>query len=247
MYDLLDTYTPPEFDPDIITVKTYKIRMPRKDWKAYVERFINEFGIEGIRKLQVIGGEDAFVAGYTLIKAFAKVHPDADKPLMCRFPMNMRSALGRENTLRNCAMPQAFYNISASDIPDNIDAVVRTFERINEQTSTENVEKEVNRLIDYMVEPDMDISDDPVYNYITKASVLATNLGNIASVRDAKYLTDFSINFRPTCYTSIQACIMGDEQVLIVNQIFDSEEYVNQLVSEISMNNMIDVVVEEVK
>ncbi len=247
VYELLDTYTPPEYDEDSITLRTYKIRMSKKDWKSYVDRFINEFGIEGIRKLLVIGGEDAFVAGYALIKAFAKVHPDADKPLMCRFPMNMRTALGRENTLRNCALPQAFYNIRANDIPSNIDAVVRAFERINEQTSTENVKREVNRLVDYMTEPDMDISEDPVYSYIRTASVLATNLGNIASVRDAKYLTDFSINFRPTCYTSIQSCVMGDEEVLIVNQIFDGEEYVNQLVSEISMNGMFDIVVEEVK
>ncbi len=193
-----------------------------------------------------IGGEDAFVAGYALIKAFARVHPEADKPLMCRFPMNMRSALGRENTLRNCALPQAFYNVNASDAVDNVEAVVRAFERISEMTSSDNVKKEVNKLIDYLHDNDKNIGDDDVYSYIRTASVLATNLGNIASVRDAEYVRDFSINFRPTCYTSIQSCVMGKEQVLIVNQVFESNDYVRELVSEISLDGMISVSIEEV-
>lgn len=246
VYDLLDIYIPPEYDDNKDLLKTYKIRLDRKDWKNYVDKFISDYGVEGIRRLLAIGGEDAFVAGYVLIKAFARVHPEADKPLMCRFPMNMRSALGRENTLRNCALPQAFYNVNASDAVDNVEAVVRAYERISEMTSSDNVKKEVNKLIDYLHDNDKNIGDDDVYSYIRTASVLATNLGNIASVRDAEYVRDFSINFRPTCYTSIQSCVMGNEQVLIVNQVFESNDYVRELVSEISLDGMISVSIEEV-
>ena len=247
MYDLLDTYIPPEYDAGKATLKTYKIRLDRKDWKTYVDKFISDYRVEGIRRLLAIGGEDAFVAGYALIKAFSKVHPEADKPLMCRFPMNMRSALGRENTLRNCALPQAFYNITTRDAVENAEAVVSAYERISEMTSSDNVKKEVNKLVEYLHDDDKNIDDDDVYSYIKTASVLATNLGNIASVRDAEYLRDFSINFRPSCYTSIQSCVMGKEQVLIVNQVFESKEYVRELVSEISLDGMINVSVEEVK
>lgn len=246
VYDLLDTYIPPEYDASKATLKTYKIRLDRKDWKTYVDKFISDYGVEGIRRLLAIGGEDAFVAGYALIKAFSKVHPEADKPLMCRFPMNMRSALGRENTLRNCALPQAFYNITTRDAVENAEAVVSAYERISEMTSSDNVKKEVNKLVEYLHDDDKNIDDDDVYSYIKTASVLATNLGNIASVRDTEYLRDFSINFRPSCYTSIQSCVMGKEQVLIVNQVFESKEYVRELVSEISLDGMINISVEEV-
>ena len=83
------------------------------------------------------------------------------------------------------------------------------------------------------MDPDKDIGDDPIYNYVKKATVLATNLGNITSKTDARFVSDFSINFRPTCYMSIQSCIKGDEQVLIINQLFENDVYVKQLISDI--------------
>ncbi|MCR4610421.1 MAG: non-ribosomal peptide synthetase, partial [Lachnospiraceae bacterium] len=246
MYELPDTFTPPEFDVNNIELRAWKIRLDRKDWVKIVDNFISDFGLEGIKKLQGIGGADAFVAGYMFMKAFAVVHPDAKKPLMCRFPINMRYALGKEDTLRNCALPQAFYNVTARELSDdavtkelsdgaatkglNEDEAARelsdenmamesAYRRVFEQTSVDNVEKEINRLIDYKENPNLDISKDPVYSYIREATVLATNLGNIASNRDAEYVRDFSISFRPTCASSIQSCVMGNKQVLIINQL----------------------------
>ena len=230
MYELPDTFTPPELDLDNKRYKMTKLTLKRKDWLSVVNEFKSETGLTDIDRLQGIGGADAFVAGYLFMRTFAEVNPDADKPLMCRFPINMRYSLNRENTLRNCALPQAFYNINASDILKPEEGMKPAFERINAQLSTENVEHEVNRLVDFMMDENLDIGDDPVYNYIRYATVLATNLGNIASVAEAKYVRDFSISFRPTCYTSIQACVKGDEEVLIINQVFDDDVYINRLI-----------------
>ncbi len=233
-YDLPATFVPPEYDRNKIRVKTVKLSLDRRDWQQLVANFINETGLSGIRELRSIGGADAFVAGYLYLKAVAEVHPDAKDTLMCRFPINMRYALGRENTLRNCAMPQAFYNVNAVDLLKDRTAAAGAFERIAEMTSKGSIEVEVNRLVDFLTDPEKDIADDPVYNYIINATVLATNLGNIASVGDAGFVKDFSINFKPTCYMSIQTCIKGDEQVLIINQLFDDEAYVKQFINDIS-------------
>lgn len=241
MYDLPNTFTPPEVDMKNIRLRTFKLTLKRSDWKNIVENFISETGLEGIRRLQGIGGADAFVAGYLFLKVFAEVHPDADKPLMCRFPINMRYSLGRENTLRNCAMPQAFYNANANDLIGNSAVMTAAYERVAAQLSSDNVAKEVNRLIEYMTDSDKDIANDPVYNYIRYATVLSTNLGNIASEKDAAFVDDFSIGFRPTCYTSIQACVKGDEQVLIINQLFEDDVYVKQFITDLSSGGMIDI------
>ena len=246
MYDLPDTYTMPEYDEDAKSLKTYKVSISKNNWNSIVEQFINEYDLAGIRKLQGIGGEDAFVAGYMLLNAIAEVHPDAERPLLCRFPINMRSALGRENTLRNCAMPQAFYNVTAGELLDDKQAMTRAYERINAQTSYENVAHEVNRLIEFRNNPDLDINEDPVYNYIRTANVLATNLGNITDKRDAEFVDNFSINFRPSCLTSIQVCAKGDREVLIINQVFDDDVYVKRFTEDLSCDGLYEVEVEEV-
>ncbi len=241
MYPLPETYFPPEYDPDNIELTSFKIRLKRSDWLAFVNAFISETGLTGLHRLQGIGGTDAFMAGYLFIKAFAEVHPDADKPLMCRFPVNMRYSLDRENTLRNCALPQAFYNTSAKSLLASDMAMVDAFERISAQLSADNVSKEVNRLVDFIDDPDSDIGKDPVYKYMTTATVLATNLGNIASAEDAMYIKDFSIDFKPTCYTGIQACIKGDEQILIINQRFKDDIYVRQIITDLESSDTIKV------
>lgn len=239
LYDRPETFKLPEYDPDNIKPRVFKLTLKRSNWKNIVDHFISDTDLPDIRKLRGIGGADAFVAGYLFLRAFAEVHPDAKLPLMCRFPINMRYALDKENTLRNCAMPQAFYNITSKDVLSG--AMRPAYERVAEQISQENVAKEVNRLIEYLQDPDKDIGYDPVYNYIRCATTLATNLGNIASVRDAKHVRDFSISFRPTCCSSIQTCVKGDEQVLIINQLFEDGVYVKQLVEDLSSGGMIDI------
>ncbi|MCR4611252.1 MAG: hypothetical protein K5644_05080, partial [Lachnospiraceae bacterium] len=74
----------------------------------------------------------------------------------------------------------------------------------------------------------------------------ATNLGNIASNRDAEYVRDFSISFRPTCASSIQSCVMGNKQVLIINQLFKDDVYVEQLIKNLSNGGVYEVAVEEI-
>lgn len=246
MCELPDTFTPPEFDKDNIALRAWKIRLKREDYRRIVQSFISEYDLEGITRLQGIGGEDAFVAGYLLMKAFAEINPDAGSTLMCRFPINMRYALNRENTLRNCAMPQAFYNVTPKALNEDKTSMESAYRRIYDQISTENVEKEVNRLVEFMINEDLDIADDPVYQYIRNATVLATNLGNIASVRDAEYVRDFSINYKPTCASSIQSCVMGETQVLIINQLFKSDIYVKKLIDDLTEEVTFDVEVEEI-
>ena len=247
MYDLPDTFVPPEYDSDNIRLRAWKIRFKRRDYRSLINNFISEHDLEGIRRLQGIGGEDAFVAGYLFMKAFAEVRPDADNTLMCRFPINMRYSLDRENTLRNCALPQAFYNATATELNEDRTAAIDAYTRISEQLSRENVIQEVNRLISFSRDPDKDIGEDPVYQYIKVANVLATNLGNIASVRDSSFVRDFSINFKPTCCASIQSCVIGDDQVLMINQLFPDEIYVDKLIEILKRSGITNPEVEEVR
>ena len=240
MHKLPKVYKLPESGSGSAKVKTFKLRLPRKKWQGMADSFIDSTAPGDIRGLGGIGGTDAFVAGYLMMRSIAQVHPDADRPLMCRFPINMRYALGREGTLRNCALPQAFYNITAKELLEC--SMTGAYERILQQTSAYNVEKEVNRLFDYMNRPELNFADDPVYQYIRQANVLSTSLGNIAHSSDAEYVKDFSISFTPTCAMSIQSCICGQEQILIVNQKFESDVYVKRLARELKESCVCDII-----
>ena len=182
------------------------------------------------QKLLPLGGSICLTLSYLMAYVIAGFHPENQEPISCRFPVNCRSLLGAEKSMRNFSHPQAVASFQPQSFGKEVrdaleDTLLTEGTAVLRQLSPECIGWQYSQFWKIIhgekTEPAMDRRRD--------RTMLISNVGmqyfEPHGKSYVKRVQDLYGHFMLAIYLSGQ----GKKQVISIHQMFSSDKYAKGL------------------
>ena len=212
-YKVENHFVPPEINPSDSGKKNETfIEMPTQKFKAVCKKY----NVSAQVALSIL-----------LAKAVQKTHPQNEKIISVRGPVNTRSALQVPNTFQNASVPHVFLNIEPRWLNGEFpaEALENLKKDIAEQCSYENLAAFTNRLRKFFTTKDTSERKAMGVAYKRQTDVFASYIGNVLTADTFAHVKSFRQKFSAAYPLMVYAYKCSDVVVLQVIQSFDNPSY----------------------
>ena len=216
-YKVENHFVPPEFN-SADAGKTYEnfIEMPAKKFKD----FCSKYNISAQIALSIL-----------LARAVQSAHPDNEKIISVRGPVNTRIPLQVPNTFQNASVPHLFLNFEprclTGEIPaEDLEIIKADFA---DQYSYENLASFTNNVRKFFFAKNSEERAELAKAYKKQTDIFASYMGEVLDDDIAENVASFKQKLSASYPLMVYAVKCGDVLNLIIAQLFESKIYVENL------------------
>ena len=212
-YKLEKLFVPPEINSSEsgTMIETFA-EIPTQKFKA----FCKKYNISAQIALSIL-----------LAKAVQKTHPQNEKIISVRGPVNTRIPLQVPNTFQNASIPHIFLNIAPNMLTaKNFDVLKKDFA---DQYGYENLAAFTNNVRKFFMTNNSDERAEIVKAYKTQTDIFANYMGKILADDIISHVESFRQKLPASYPLMMYALQFGDKIILQVIQSFENKIYVENL------------------
>lgn len=212
-YGVENHFVPPEINPSDSGKKNeIFIELPTQKFKAVCKKY----NVSAQVALSIL-----------LAQAVQKTHPQNEKIISVRGPVNTRSALQVPNTFQNASIPHVFLNIEPRWLNGEFpaEALENLKQALAEQCSYENLAAFTNRLRKFFTTEDVSERTAMGTAYKRQTDVFASYIGNVLTADTFARIKSFRQKISAAYPLMVYAYKCGDVVVFEIIQSFDNPSY----------------------
>ena len=169
-------------------------------------------------------------ASLILGQAIVKAHPENEKVICVRSPVNCRAMLNVPHSFHNASIPHIFLNMIPADVKENSAALMpRLQEKLNQQITYDNLAYLTNKDAAYFRSDDPQQRKMGLLEYKNASNIFANYMGNMFDSEIASHIETMENRLPPSFPLMLYMFGIGKRMALNVIQSFDNPIYAEAL------------------